>query len=815
MRHDARTEPPARATRPAVRRLIGGVSWLRRERRRVAAGCACVLAMLAALFYARFLNGVYPVPLWLFWQLAMLWGWVALFSLACMSAGLSVLTRVLKLADPPALEAAVLGTAVGVVVFTLAMYLGGACAWYDPRFAVALPLLMLAVGAKDGARVLRALWSELAQPRPGGLLPIALGVAGVGCLGLLYLGLMTPDSLNYDATWSHVVVAQEYARAGRMVDFPGDYNKNMPHLASLIFTWGFLVPGLEHTALRWMLALHLELGLLLWTLAGVAACVRAVVGDPQLRGAWVGFFLFPIIFVYDDNLGGSADHVCGFFSVPIALATLRLCSRFSLGAAALVAIVCAGDLLTKFQAVYLLLPAGLAIAGCWIVELSRYARRREGTGARAPVPLQHLLWAPVLIVGLGLLLFSPQCIRQIVFHNNPVYPFLQDVFRSSRPTVRDASALISRQLVDPKFRPTGDVWERLRHAVELFFTFSFKPHYSFTKDVPSFGSLFTLLLPIAFFVPDRRRLLLLTGLGSGALLAWGALYNVDRNLQTFMPVLVCATTACLVKAWRLGPIARAGLVPLVALQIVWGGDALFYTSHNTIRSSMDLIRSGFEGQARTRFDHYRAEFVAMGKALPKEARVLLHMCHRSLGVNREIVLDWAGFQGMIDYRPLRTPQELFDYYRSLGITHLMVERDPLPADSKQEEVLWDALVKRYAVSMGRFGGYRLYKMPKARPPDEPPYDVLLFGLDGYGSSIYPIGELAAPECLPRKRGSPRPKAGIRPDQRVLPAALSYVDAAFIGWQTPIHRKTKSVLRHNFQEVFSARDQWRLYIKKRK
>jgi hypothetical protein len=797
-------------------RLWNALSSYRLDRR-AATDCVALLALLATLFYGGFLHGIYPLRLWLLWQLAMLWGWVALFSLACASFGQLVLVRLCKLTDLPALEAAVLGMAVGVVAFTLAMYVGGACAWYGPTFAVLLPLAMLAAGAKHGWRVLRALWSELAEPRPGGLLAIALGAAGVACVGLIYLGAMTPYALNYDSTWSHLVIAQEYARAGRIVPFLGDYNKNVPHLASMLFTWGWLVPGLEHRALRWMMALHLEVGLFLWTLAAIAACVRALVGDPKLRGAWLGLFLFPIIFVYDDNLGGSSDHVCGFFSVPIALATLRLCTRFSLGAAALVAIVCAGDLLTKLQAAYLLIPTALLIAGYWLKHLTEHALLRLAKGQApergpAQVPLRTLLWAPWVIAGLGLLLFSPHCIRQLVFHKNPLYPFLQDVFTSSTPTVGNASAMIGRQLIDPKFTPTGAPTDRLWHACKLFFTFSFKPHYSFTKDVPSFGSLFTLLLPAIVFVPDRRRLLLVTALGSGALLAWGVLYNVDRNLQTFMPVLVCATTAILVKAWRLGPLARVGLVPLVALQIAWGGDAFFYTSHGRINDAMNLIRSGFEDHAKTRFDGYRSEFVAIGKAVPKNARILLHKSHVTLGIEREIVLDWAGFQGLIDYRGLHTPRELYDYYRSLHITHLLVEGDMPRADSKAEEVLWQAFITRHAVSAGQFGGHRLFRMPALPPPVEPSYRVAIVGVEPDVDGIYPIERLASLDCLPHPRRSHK-ALETWSDEATRLAGLGRVDAVFMSWALVKQPKFKSILRKDFVHVFDAPDEWRLYLRK--
>src|SRR5205823_946597 len=152
--------------------------------------------------------------------------------------------------------------------------------------------------------------SHRRQVDPIGSAVIAFGVL---CLGLLYLQCLTPEGISYDARWYHLPIAQDYAREGRIVPFPADYPRCYPHLSSLIHTWGFLVPGLS-APLRWMLALHSEFCLFLWTLAGVAAGVAWLVEKTRVNGAWVAFFLFPGIFVYDSHIGGGADHVAAFFA---------------------------------------------------------------------------------------------------------------------------------------------------------------------------------------------------------------------------------------------------------------------------------------------------------------------------------------------------------------------------------------------------------------------------------------------------------------------------------------------------------------------
>jgi len=165
------------------------------------------------------------------------------------------------------------------------------------------------------------LWHRLSSSRRG-LLPTAVSAFGILCVGVIYLGLLSPESVNYDATWYHLRIAQDYARWGRIRPFY-DYSAIVPQLASIVHTWGYLVPGLDG-APRWMMALHIEFALFLWTLVGVAAGIQRLIGDFTLPATWASFFLFPIIFVYDSNIGGAADHVSAFFAMPVVLATLRL-----------------------------------------------------------------------------------------------------------------------------------------------------------------------------------------------------------------------------------------------------------------------------------------------------------------------------------------------------------------------------------------------------------------------------------------------------------------------------------------------------------
>jgi len=738
----------------------------------------CVLCLVGFGIYASVVDRVYAVRDWLTWDLLLIWSVVATFSLACLSTGHFILKRVLRGAQGPALEVAVLSMAIGVVAFAQAMYVGGALHWYGPLFSSALSVLMIGLGLRDGIELVQRFWREATHPRQTSVWEVLGGTAGVLCVAVVYLGAMTPDALNYDATWYHLVIAQDFVREGGFVPFPADYNKSYPQLTGLISTWGWAFPGFDPPR-RWTLSLHLEFSLFLWTLAGVSAGVRSLCGRQQLQATWATFFLFPVIFVYDHNLGGAADHICAFFAIPIALALQRLCIALNPAEGALLAICCAGALLTKYQAVYLIAPVALIAVGRWLCAWAALRRSQSG-GAASSAPLRHLVWAPVVTAGVGLVLIAPHFIKQWVFHHNPVYPFMQPLFPNSWPTVPGGALIFERTAQEPAWRPRGSSLQKLVHAVRLLGTFSFHPHYSFNRNVPMFGSLFTLLLPALPFVSRRAGIALWAAVASGALLVWGMVYNVDRNLQIFMPIMVCVTGALLVQCWSLGALARAGMVPLAVLQIVWGADALIYSEHSRIQSAFDLLRSGFERRAHERWADYRSQFRAIDAALPSDARVLLHTSHLSLGIDREIYFDWAGYQGLIAYGHLHSPAELYTYYKTLGITHLLHTPGVRPAASKQEEVLWHALLP-YCHVLGRFGEFELCVLPETKPPDVPAYRVAALGLAGYRDGVYDITRLGTDEYLPRS-AQPylAPDRELPADKAMRAQELAQVDAVLIA-----------------------------------
>jgi hypothetical protein len=272
-------------------------------------------------------------------------------------------------------------------------------------------------------------------------------------------------------------------------------------------------------------------------------------------------------------------------------------------------------------------------------------------------------------------------------------------------------------------------------------------------------------------------------------------FRVDRNLQILMPLLAATTCAILVRAWQLGLFARAGIVALVLLQAIWGADTIFYGGHDRLRSAVALISAGFEGRRDDRFE-YRHDFRAVNDVVPTDALVVLHNSHESLGIERDILLDWPGFEAGVIYDGLGGPRALYDYWRGLGVTHVLQAPERRPSAKKRDDVLWAEYIKRYAIPV-RAGSLEVTTLGAPPPPDAPGYTVLCVGLHGYADGIYPLDALSVHEGLPESfRRYPAPKQPF-PEQSQIDAGLDDVDAILTSGESEHLRAIAGAVSRDF------------------
>lgn len=733
---------------------------------------ACLLAGGAILL--RYLDHLYPVRQWIIWDFARIWAWQLVFCLSAASAGLAVVERCLATHKPPLAERMVLAMAVGTGLFAVGMFAGGAARLFGPVFATLLPIVLFASGARRFAALVRELyarWRERnVQMAP---LDLLLGAAGVFAVGLLYLQCLSPDSITYDAAWSHLTIAEDYAREGRIVPFAGSVPKTLPHLHSLLYTWCFTVPGLQHPALKWMASLHLEFVLFLWTLFALVPAIRwlANAAGGTARAAWTARFLFPGIFVYDFNLGGGSDHIAGFFGLPLLFAIIIAARTLSPGAAVIAGFLAGAALHTKYQCVQLVAPAALLFVGVQVASWWRTARGHGDPDQPTTVPpwtfARVLRTVGFLWLG-GAVSLGPHLIRNVFFYGNPIYPFLATIF-PTHPIFPDAATVTRYLGVATDRLPPVELSRRVVSSIGLLATFPF------TEPMSAFGFLTVLLMPIGIFLRGTARLRIGLLLGAAAIFVWAFTYRVDRNLQLVVPWLAAVSGAAIVVAWRSGGLVRAAVALLVLVQVAWGGRFVLAGGIDRTRSSLDMLARDVGRNAAGRYDAYRAGFRELGAAIPERGVLLLHMGHLHLGVNRTTVEDWVGSQYLIDYRTMRTARDVYERFHAVGITHMAWNNYDYSA-SRAQDVLFVAFSRRFAAPKGVVGGFTVWEMPSEAPPETGPIQATLFGLPGYGDGRYEVGKLTTFDWYPPEAKSyPPPDFGAQsPEERRAALARSDV-----------------------------------------
>ncbi|HWV39889.1 MAG TPA: hypothetical protein VN033_15575 [Vulgatibacter sp.] len=739
-----------------------------------------VVIAAATLGFGRFVDGHYRIRDWLFWVYAQAWVLSILFTLACLSTGW-VIVRRLAGRHVPSAELFTLALPAGVFAFFAAFFVLGLFGLLGPPLFVLLPAAMIAAGARPlwahGRRWLRhrAAWRRrTAPPSPWTFVAWAFALVAIG---MIYFLILTPANVSYDARWKHLAIAEHYAAQGFVGPFlEGWYPGTAPHLPSFLYAWAFLIEPIGGLFGQLSIAAHMEFVLFLSTLVGIGALVRRLVPNADPRLVWVVRFLFPGVLLYDSNLSLGTDHVAALFAIPIFLATMRAWRRLDVRACALLALLIAGALLSKYSsAVALFAFPVLAIAArsAWL-GFSRRARTASGAAPGA-------WWkGPLTCVAGGLVFTAPHWLKNWVWYGGPLYPSGSGHFRLSPWTV-DAEPIFRFGYMAQAWQPPP-TWGGLWESVKVLFTFSILPHnWGFHGELPVFGSLLTLMLLCLPFVRPRRWLLALFGSIHLGIFSWFWIHHQDRHLQTLMPLMAAATAAVMILVWRRGRAARGALLAAIALQVVWAGDVWFFPTHNMakkpIAAAADLLASGFTKKPEERLRGFTDEN-ALRQALPKGAKVLLHDIHMHAGIGAASVSDMQGWQGGISYGRLGTPGAIFDLLRRIGITHLVwTDGASRGLDSFAGEVAFWNFAKRYAGAPKKVGKFFLAEMPKKRPEGDAPDDVAILGCGKkYRSGLYRLEDLTLPVYTPRKPEFPPPflAATTEAEERAIVERASFV-----------------------------------------
>jgi hypothetical protein len=739
------------------------------------------------------LQHFYPVRDWLVWLYAPIWLASLVWALACLAGGHAIVTRLRR--DPlPLREHLVFAFACGVLAFGIGIFLIGLAGGLGLATFFGLPALMLALGGRSllafGRRAARHLRQARRVARGGRTSFGSYAVFLFGALGVvaLYLNVLTPFNIAYDARWYHLGIAEHYAASHGIRRFAeGWFPGALPHLASLQYTWAFLAPTRELFT-RIELAAHLEVVVFLATLASIPILVRWLLRGRRAPLAWVAVFLFPGVLVYDATLNAAADHMLAFWAVPLVLTARRFWRTGSARDATCVAIAAAGAALTKYQAVYILAPVALALLGRALWRIPRSAPRT-------------IIRAVAAGTGTFGLLTSIHWLKNTIWYGDPFYPLLH-AWLPSHPWNPDVDLAATMQPAD--FKPTGSLLHKLGETLASLVTFPFAAHDwpRFHRDWPTFGFLFVLMLPFAFLVRGAGRIVALAGAALAGVGIWYFTYHQDRYLQSLVPWMAAVLAALCVRLWAAGWMGRAALVPLLALQIVWGGDHYAFPTHTMLSErplalTMNLLSSGFDGQVATRTS-VPSDLLDVGKTLPPGARVLLHELHRRLGIAAPGVSDTRGMQGAFSYRRARSPRDVWNSWRELGVTHVTWLPTPLSLEAWADEAVFYDFAAKYLVNVVRPGGVPVGALPVQPPPARPYGAAALLGCGVAHRVQIPEIDLAIWTATPV------------PDAARIAELTRDVDFVFL--EGPCRPRFESVKLDAFKLAFS-RDGWEIWVRR--
>lgn len=733
-----------------------------------------VLPVLLAAAIAAFLAVVhrsYPIHKWLFWRYAGYWVGALALCLGCLSAGHLTLKRLLP-SPLPLVEHLGSAFAAGVLWAFVGMSITGFLHLYGTAFFFAFPLAMIATGALPLYRYLRRATRHLRHARSKAKAPPLwhYGVLVFGIIGfaMIYALIMTPANIQFDSRWKHFAVAEDYLVTGGIRKFPEGWTLvTDPQLPILLYTWAFQLPGRLFDRVE--LAAHVEFFVFVGTTLTIPALVRVLV--PRMgaesgnrRGgartaamlSWAARFAFPGVFLYDSSLSGGADHVAGLFVVPMFLALLRAWRDLSPRRCAVLALMAAGGLMGKYTALLMLLPVpavALVVRGIWL-----------GIRRKTLAPAERNNWwlGPVVTLTLGLALTAPHWAKNWVWYGDPLYPQLHKILKV-RPWTVDGADVLEWGYKDHQFWRPNPSLTGVLDTLAAMFNFSLWPNDwgKFHGKMPVFGSLYSLTMVCLLFFRKTLRIWAVIGCVQLAILVWYWTNHQDRYLQTLMPWMTAVTAATLILLWRQGIVTRTAAGALVGAQVVWGGDIYFIPTHamckSPVKQTIDFLARGYSGDYEKRFTTY-PDWVDVGAATPLGSRVLLHDIHVHLGIGRQTVNDFTGWQFGISYGRQKTPGDVWSLLNSLGVTHLVwTKQGSRGWDSVAGDLVFFNFVTKYGVGTKTLGNNILVRMPDAPPPPETNDVVLYLGCNNhYKAGLYHLSDLTVPVYGPNNNKYPKP-----------------------------------------------------------
>jgi len=631
-----------------------------------------------------------------------------------------------------------LGFGLGLMAFQAGVFALGICGQLNRVCALLLPVLLLAVGAKNLLRIARLLRQPLAaRARAVRLHPL---VVGVGALLVAYLvgHALTTDSIGYDSNWYHLPLAEAYAATGKIRPFREGWTLGtQPQMASLLYAWAMVVtpqPGVSLTSAAFM-----ELTFVAAAILGIVPLTRALLGGRhRVHWAWVSAALFPALLRYPPRI--EADYLVAAFAPPLLLSAFKVWEDADRRSVVVGALMLSGLLLVKYSAVNTCLPPVLvAAAGV----LRRVWRSRKAN-------LKGELVQAAATLGVGSLTFlaatSTHWLKNLVFYRDPLFPNHSPV-GTFTPVTFAAYQSVLTQLWVP-----APGWPGWKETLQVLLTFSFQPHEytDYNAGHPIFGSVFSLTLPALLllfpFGRARRALVVHLGVLLGVLV-WYRIHHQDRYLLALLPWMCAVTAATLAELWRNLP-SRLLVSAVCTLQLAWGlrwGVKFF-----PMESVRDVLwQPSAAAWTERQIGRWRTMH-RIGRAVNEHATILIHDERIRLGLRRASIMDGLGYETRLSFGELGNDANVYDQLTKLGVTHLYAPSSTAGFDTLGGDLVYNAFVRRFGLHTSEPD---LRRMPKGRPKAQPAESRLAF-VDVCGAMPYQAGLYRISQLLDVAQGMP-------------------------------------------------------------
>lgn len=577
--------------------------------------------------------------------LAAVLGWLALFSLAALGLGSPLYHRLAgrhaRHSEP--LDAWPVAAAAGAAA--LALIAGGLGTFGLLRPWLLLTLLFGAglMGGVDLARRWRRTRPALALPRPS--VPALLVAFGAV---LTVFAVATPSPF-YDQVHYHLAFPERWLRLGRIEVFPRHSYSYLAANMGLLYTYALAGPGVWAAQ-----AIHWWMGLV--AAGGAYGIARKIGAGPQ-GAAWsVAFLVGTPSFLLSSTWAASDLGVAAFGAAAcsMALDAITPGARRGAGWYLLAGALSGAAFGCKYVALTaVVLPIGVILAGALAIDLSR------GAGPVAGL-LRITAWGGGMVVAV-----APWAVRNARLTGNPLYPFLSSVFDRFLPggglaEVAHAAAGIA-----------GDA-EKDGSLLASLTLRTFDP----LGAAGWIGPLWLMLLPlwIATLVFGRRTpgaRLLAAGVLAG-LAAWTQFHQLGRYL---LPLLVLAA-AGIGMAWEqllsaASDTLRRTAVAFIAFVLLWSIQGGLNEAAFT-RIACTFGRSDPRALLE-RYVTYWAAVPIVNEQLPEDATVLLVGEPRSLGLDRNVIVEDPFRRPYLVEVAEQAPSAaaIADLLRARGITHLL------------------------------------------------------------------------------------------------------------------------------------------------